>query len=269
MKDSNIIPWWIIVMVWALSVSAHASEMMILTVEEPPGNFTDETGDISGLSVDYVREIQRRMGSTSPILMVPAARLLKTVFSQSNVAAFSVARTPEREDKANWITLVMRKPWALYAKKGSGLRINSLEDAKKVNAIGVLRDGIREDWLKQQGFKNLIEASEHEKNIKLLMREKVSLIFYSPHGAAHLCRKLGYDFNELEPVLFPHASLSYIVMSKNGTPPETVKLWQETAQQIKNDGTFERLAEKWAKYALEKNGIQAEVKDGALNFWKE
>ena len=269
MQDIKKILCWIIVMVWALSFSAYAGEMMILTVEEPPGNFTDENGEISGLSVEYVREIQRRIGNTSPIVMAPAARLIKTVFSQPNVVAFSVARTPEREDKLHWIALVMRKPWALYGKKGSGLQIKSLEDAKKVNAIGVLRDDIRADWLKQQGFTNLIEASEHEKNIKLLMSGKVPLIFYSPHGAAHLCRKLGCDFNELEPVLFPHASLSYIVMSKNGTPPETVKLWQEAAQQIKDDGTFEKLAEKWAKYTREKDGIEAEVKDGALNFWKE
>jgi hypothetical protein len=46
-------------------------------------------------------------------------------------------------------------------------------------------------------------------------------------------------------------------------------LWQETAQQIKDDGTFDKLAEKWAIFTRGKDGVEAEVKDGALNFWKE
>lgn len=258
-----------IIMFLTMSVATHADNMMILTVEEPPGNFTDAHGTIAGLSVDYVREIQRRLKNSGRIKMVPGARLMKTVFSQPGVVAFSLARTAGRENKFHWIALVMRKPWTLYAKKGAKFRIKTLEDAKRVNGIGVLRGDIRADWLKQHGFTNLIEASEHEKNIKLLRDGKLSLIFYSPHGVAHLCRKLGYDSNEFEPVLFPHSSFSYIVMSKNGTPAETVRLWKETAQQIKDDGTFDRLARRWARYTLEKDGVEAEVKDGALNFWIE
>ena len=80
---------------------------------------------------------------------------------------------------------------------------------------------------------------------------------------------MDYDFSEFEFVLAPHASLLHIVMSKNSTPEETVKLWQETAQQLKDDSTFEKLAEKWVQYSLDKDGIESEVKDGALNFWKE
>ena len=48
----------IITITWVLSSSLAAQEMRILTAEEPPGNFTDKTGEITGLSVDYVREIQ-------------------------------------------------------------------------------------------------------------------------------------------------------------------------------------------------------------------
>ncbi len=38
---------------------------------------------------------------------------------------------------------------------------------------------------------------------------------------------------------------------------------------MKADGTFDQLAEKWAAYTREKDGIECEVKNGALNFWKE
>jgi polar amino acid transport system substrate-binding protein len=269
MKEIKNILCWMIVMFWAMSVPVYADELQIWTLSEPPGNFIDKNGKITGLSVDYVREIQQRIGSTDDIQMIPWRRIYTTALREPNIVFFSVARTSEREDKFHWIALVMRKPWALYGRKGSKLQVKSLEDAKKVKAIGAMRGDIRADWLKKQGFTNLDEADDHERNIEKLFRGRVDLIFYSPHGVAHICRKLGIDFNELEPVLFPHASLSYIAMSKNGTPPETVKLWQETAQQIKDDGTFGKLAKKWAAFTREKDGIECEVKNGALNFWKE
>ncbi len=252
-----------------MSIRVYADELQIWTLSEPPGNFVDDNGEITGLSVDYVREIQQRIGNTDEIEMIPWVRIYQTALIAPNIVFFSVARTPEREDKFHWLALVMRKPWALYRKKGSELQITSLEDAKKVNAIGVMRGDVRADWLRQQGFANLDEAADHEQNIRKLLKGRVDLVFYSPHGVAHICQKLGVDLNELEPVLFPHASLSHIAMSKNATPPETVKLWQETAQQIKDDGTFKQLAEKWVTYTREKDGIDAEVKDGALNFWTE
>ncbi len=270
LKKIKIIVCQIIAMHLAIGVfTACADKLQIWTISEPPGNFTNDDGEITGLSVDYVHEIQRRIGNTEKIRMIPWKRLYHTALKRPNIVFFSVARTKEREDKFHWIALVMRKPWALYGKKGSKLRIESLEDAKKVKAIGVMRGDIRAHWLRQKGFTNLDEAARHEQSVEKLFRQRVDLIFYSPHGVAHICRKLGFDFNRLDPVLFSHASLSYIAMSKNGTSSDTVKLWQKTAQQIKDDGKFEKLAAKWAKYTLEKDGIEAQVKDGALNFWKE
>ena len=230
MKDLIKISCWVVMIVLALNSSIYAEELRIWTLSEPPGNFVDENGDIAGVSVDYVHEIQQRIGNTDNIKMIPWKRIYQTALREPNIVFFSVARTLEREDKFHWIALVMRKPWALYGKKGSKLQVKSLEDAKKVKAIGVMRGDIRADWLRQQGFTNLDEAADHEQNIEKLIRGRVDLIFYSPQGAAHICRELGIDFHELEPVLFSHASLSHIAMSKNGTPPETVKLWQETAQ---------------------------------------
>ncbi len=269
MKDSIKILCWVFIIVLALTSLVYADELRIWTLSEPPGNFVSDTDEITGLSVDYVRAIQQRIGNTDRIQMIPWARIYQTALRKPNIVFFSVARTLEREDKFHWIALVMRKPWAFYRKKGSRLQVNSLEDAKKVKAIGVMRGDIRADWLRQQGFANLDDAADHEQNIEKLIRGRIDLIFYSPQGMAHICRKLGVDFHEFEPVLFPHASLSHIAMSKNGTSLETVKLWQETAQQIKEDGMFDKLAEKWAKYTREKDGVEAEVKGGALNFWKE
>ena len=61
---------------WFASCSAQAhtpTTLQLLTEELPPLNFT-EGDEIRGLSVDLVREIQRRLGKDYPIQVVPWAR---------------------------------------------------------------------------------------------------------------------------------------------------------------------------------------------------
>jgi len=248
---------------------SSAAELRIWTLSEPPGNFVSANGEITGLSVDIVREIQQRIGNTDKIEMIPWNRIYKTALKVPNLVFFSVARTPEREDKFHWISLMMRKPGVFYAKKGSDLQIRSLDDAKKLTAIGVMEGGVRDTWLQQQGFTNIDQVDNHELNVTKLERKRVPVIFYSPQGMAHTCKDLNYDLNAFEIVLVPYSTVSYIAMSKNGTSEKIVQQWQETAQQIKDDGTFDKTAEKWARYTREMDGVEAEVKDGALNFWKQ
>jgi polar amino acid transport system substrate-binding protein len=254
----------------AVGLPAAAPEvhnLQIVSDSQSPGMFADVQGKPIGLMVDVVTEIQRRLGTTDQIQLLPWTRALHMAKIQPNVVILSLARTPEREDLFHWVTLVMRKPWVLYAKRGAGITVKTLDDAKKVKSIVVERADIRADWLKSKGFTNLEEVNDTALNIKKLLAGHVSLIFTSPQDASQWCQQLGVKMNDLEPVLFPNFSLSYIAMSRNGTSMEIVKKWQETAQQIKDDGTFRTFAEKWAQYTQKQLNVECHVKDGALNFW--
>jgi ABC-type amino acid transport substrate-binding protein len=45
-----------------------------------------------------------------------------------------------------------------------------------------------------------------------------------------------------------------------------VRLWQQAAQAMREDGTFQRLTDKWAQKILDDYGIVTKVDDGVLNF---
>ncbi len=238
------------------------------TVEEAPGNFTDENGVIVGLSVDFVKEIQRRVGDNSPIEMLPGARLIHYSLERSNFVAFSLSRSEAREEKYHWISLVMRKPLCILARKDSNIRIDKLEDAKKYDGIGVLSTSVQHDFLIKNGFTNIEVVWSQELNLKKLYMGRMSLMYHSMHGAAKLSREMNLDINEIEPVLILQISNSSIAMSKN-SDPVIVRAWQDAAKEIKADGTFDRLAQKWLDYTEEYIGIPSEIKDGALNLWRE
>lgn len=123
------------------SAAVHATELQLLTEENPPLNFS-HLGQAKGLSIDVVQEIQRRVGNTDTIDVQPWARAYRTASTVPNVALFGTARTAAREELFQWVGPVATAVASLYSKRGAGLHIASLADAKAVSGILVVRDFI-------------------------------------------------------------------------------------------------------------------------------
>ncbi len=243
-----------------------AGELRILTVEEPPSSFIGENGEPSGFSVEILQNLQKRLNSRESIKFVPEIRALNEASQSPNIILFSFSRIPEREEKFYWIMQLMRKPWVIYAGKGAGITLRSIEDAKKLKSIGVVRGDVRASYLKQMGFTNLDELSTHAQGLKMLRLKRIQAVFYEPQGMAFECMKLGIPITEFEVISETRTSDVYIMMSKHGTPSETVEKWRKAAQSMKEDGTFQLIAEKWARNIREQYGIFCEVENGVLNF---
>ena len=144
--------------------SVWSEELTILTENLPPLNYV-ENGVLVGPSVEVVREIQKRVGSQEPIQVYPWARAYKMALEDKNVVLFGMTYTKVREDKFKWVGPLATKRDILVAKKGSGIIINSLEDAKKVKRIGTLRDDTRERLLIKHGFTNLEPVSDEQQTV--------------------------------------------------------------------------------------------------------
>jgi len=153
--------------------------LSIGTIAEPPGNFEDKDGNITGLSVDFVKEIQKRVNNNSPIQMLPGTRLIYNSLKKKDYVVFSLSKTKDREDKYHWISLVMRKPLVLFAKRGSNYNIKNLEDARKVESIGVLRGTVQHDFLIANNFNNIDPVAHHLHNLKKLMLGRISLMYHT------------------------------------------------------------------------------------------
>jgi len=153
-----------------------AQELTIITEEYPPISFKKE-GVITGSSAEVVREILRRLKQPDNIRMLPWARGYNLLKTQENVALFSTARTQERESQFHWVGPLCVSRNGFYAKKGSGIQINSLEDAKRVGAIATYKEDAREQMLKSWGFTNLDSSSSGASNLKKLLSGRVDLWF--------------------------------------------------------------------------------------------
>jgi len=229
-----------------LLASVHpvlSAELTILTENLPPLNYLKDRV-LVGPSVEIVKEIQRRVGSHEQIKVYPWARAYKMALQNENIVLFGMTHTEERDDKFKWIGPLATKRDILAAKKDSGIRIKSLEDAKKVKRIGTLRDDTRERLLKKLGFSNLESVSDEQLNAKKLVLGRIDLWAYKKPGLETVCELAGVDYGKIEEVYHLREIYVSIAFSKK-TQDSIVQKWRTAFNEMLADGTILKIRNKW------------------------
>jgi len=221
-----------------VSTVLFPQEIKILTEDSGPANYLDGEGKLIGFSTEVVREILRRLGEADKIEVYPWARAYKLLEEQADVALFSTTRTTEREEQFKWVGPLMMIEWALYKRQDSDLTLDSLEEAKRVKGIVVVKNDAKEKFLIESGFSNFFSANSALSSIRMLQNRRVDFWLTSNRGILATSEQAG-----LEPDLFTKAlSIKkvylYIAFSKK-TSNEVVEKWQAVLDEMKRDGTYE------------------------------
>ena len=225
------------------SQSGLCEELTILTENLPPLNYVD-SGELVGPSVEIVKAIQKKVGSREQIQVYPWSRAYKMALEEKNVILFGMTYTKVRHDKFKWVGPLAMKRDVLVARKGSGIIIDSLEDAKKANRIGTLRDDTRGRLLEAHGFENLEPVSDEQLNAKKLALGRIDLWAYKIPGMRTVCDLAGVDYTKFEEVYHLREIELMIAFSKK-TSDAIVKTWQDAFNELSSDGTILLIRKKW------------------------
>jgi polar amino acid transport system substrate-binding protein len=213
--------------------------IQMITEEYPPVTFMMD-GKVAGFVTDMVREISGRQRIPDNIRLTSWKNGYEMAVINPNVALFSTERTKEREKLFQWVGPVGKNSAIFYAKKGSGIRINSLDEARKVAAIATTANWFTEQDLKGKGFTNLVSAPLPTNNVRQLMQGEAQLSVFTDITVAEIVKNAGYRMDDLEPVFTLSNTYFYIAMSL-GTPLEEVSKWQSALDGLKADGAFEKI----------------------------
>lgn len=218
--------------------------MTILTEEDPPDQFRDDQGNLTGYTVELVREIQKRLGNTDPIRMAQWAGAYDLALKDPNVVIFNMNRTKAREDLFYWVGPVNEFSHGFFALKESDLSIHSLDDARKIPRIGVYKDDFRDEYLTSLGFHNLDRATSSDANIRKLLEGHIQVMVTSPSGLDLQMTNLGASASQVKALYIFLRTQSYIAISKK-TAPTVVVDWVKALNSLKQDGTFQKIYVKW------------------------
>ena len=221
----------------------QADKLSLLTEENPPYNFTRD-GQPSGLYIDVVHEIQRRIGNKDLVTVMPWARAWRLAQHEANTALFSTTRTPEREPHFQWVGPISTGENALFALGSNKIRIRTLQEAKMASYILVPKDSFLEQILIHLGFTNLMQTQSPEMVLRMLQAGRAPLLFSSESSLNALVLQNNIPANTIRKVYTLAKAQGYIAFSAN-TPANTVKQWQDTLNQMKQDGSFNAIFHHW------------------------
>ena len=255
---------WLSLVLLLTSLSGRGADApwRIITVEEPPASFPLAGGQLDGFVVDLVKALQHQLQDDSPIELMPEGRAMLTAQQQHNTLLFSFSRTAERETQFHWVLPVLRKRWQIYLPAKSRLLLRSLTDLRKLNAIGVVRGDVREQYLIQQGLTNLVAVNSHQQNLQMLQSGRVDAIAGDSLELAYQIRQNLVKSAAPKLALTLRSSDVYLIMPKDADAG-LVKRWQHAAKTLQQSGELEQIAVSWQQRIQQEMQITVQ-RDGHL-----
>ncbi len=222
---------------------AQAKDLQIFTEENKPLNFT-ENGKVTGFSTEVVQEIQKRLGTNEPIQVVPWARGFQATREEADTMLYSTMRIEEREAFFKWVGPLTIVKTSFYGKKGGNIKLTNLNEAKLVQSIGVPRAFYSQQFLMDEGFKNLDVADNPSLMLKKFLEGRNPVFVSHEFTLPSLLTKEGVPEGEVVP-LFTFMEKGHYLAFSQKTSDEVVQKWQKALDDMKRDGTFAKIFNKW------------------------
>jgi polar amino acid transport system substrate-binding protein len=155
-----------------------------------------------------------------------------------------MARTKERESLFQWVGPIVENRWILVGLKERGLAVRSLEQARQLKTIGVVREFAWTEYLEARAFRNLEEVVRNGQNVMKLLAGRIDAYVSNDNSWIDEIKAQGQDPARFELVWTIESVQLYIAHSR-GTDPAVVARWQSALDAMKRDGSFTKIFRAW------------------------
>lgn len=228
------------------SFTVKADEFRVFTEQMPPYNYSNKDGVPVGFCSEIVREMFNRtdLKIKNDISLIPWARAYNFLEHQDDVMLYSMTRSAERDKKFQWVgPLSPRTIWLWKLASRDDITASNLTDAKK-HMVGGVYEFASSKYLQEQGFRVDMVSSINQ-NWKKLLRNRIDLVSALELEAAHSMQQLGRTFQDLEKVTILDDRYDYYLAININIDPSNTKKLQAALDQMKMDGTYEKIRNKY------------------------
>lgn len=222
--------------------------LILYTEEQPPFNYINERGQVAGRSTEIIKEIMKRQGIQSPIVMGKWTDGYNTVLKTSNTAIYSTIRTHQRESMFRWVGPIAELQYAFYVRSDSVVTATSVLDLRNYGRIAVVRNDAREQYLRALNITNILPFDEDSDCIRALSSGEAEFWLGTKDISTQNAKKQEekiYEFRILD--LPPISQRLYIAFNRK-TPDTVVQEWQQTLDGMKYDGTYDLIQSRYMPY---------------------
>ena len=221
----------------------YSFQLHFITEEFKPLNYQDN-GKITGLAPDLLFEICNRLNIPYDVEVLPWQTGYSKAQEKENAVLFSTVLNAERKDLFKWAGPIAALEWYFYAEAQNPVTMQSLDDARQLGAIGVIKDYSIEQYLKQQGFTNLVYCADHQDAFQKLLNGEIDLYPSDRVTARAALQSLGQTIYHVVEILPIRTEMLYFAFNKM-IPDDVVADFQEEIDRLKANGFLRMLSQEY------------------------
>lgn len=216
-----------------------------ITENYKPLNYT-ENSVVTGLAPDLLKEICLQLQIPYKVETLPWEEAYQTAQNTPNAVLFSMIMEPERKELFKWAGPIASLDWYFYQKAPGTLQLNSIEDAKTVQKIGVLADYSIEQYLVAEGFTNLVYCEDNVDAFQKLLSGEIDLFPSDRFTAEAALQSIERTLFHVSERITIKTDLVYFAFNRN-IPDDVVADFQEAIDEQKKKGTLLGLTRKYLR----------------------
>lgn len=226
---------------------ASARPLRLVTLEYPP--YVYSKGDhVEGVATRVVKEAFTRINQPITIEILPWARSIRYVETGNADAIYTVFKTHERTQFADYIDQVLfDQAVSFFMKKGNTIKYQGDMASLKQYSFCVVIDisyGAKFDRaVKDKVLTKIYQTRSAQQCVKMLLQGRVDLWVNNLFGALWVAKSMGVssEIVALEPAI--QSTPSYIAFSKKNGLIDVRDKFDRAIQQMKQDGTYQSTVE--------------------------
>lgn len=240
----------VLIISFLLLTSTSREEILYMQTEHwPPYVIFDKDEEVSGLDIDILKEVSRRLNVKLKVVEIPWARALVDMEKGSADILSNVLRREEREKYMHYLEppYVEYTVKCFYIKKGSGVKIEKYSDIYRYK-IGITRGSAYFPQFDEDSRVNKVSVATTDQQIKMLMAGYIDALIGTESVIDYLLsasdsypptafEKSTYQFRQRNPL--------YFTISHKSPFMKRVPEIEQIIKELFNEGFIDRAKEKY------------------------
>lgn len=203
-----------------------------------PPYIVDDDGEARGPAVDLVRELAAATGTDPGMRLMPFQRAIMAL-DLGDTLYPALLRTPDREKKYAWIGEVYADH-AVFFTRSTLPAVRTVEDARRLPGITVLRGSELQGMLAAFGLQNVEANASERDNARLLANDRIDAWFTLRLVGRATWNELAFNPADLR-AGDSLAALSFWIVASANLPPATVAKLRSAYRAMRRDGRYGRI----------------------------
>ncbi|MGP4843450.1 substrate-binding periplasmic protein [Marinobacter sp. 1Y8] len=232
----------IVSLLWSLTLHAQQNRSLTcFSAVYPP--YVIENGGLTGIDVDVVREVGKRLGIDITIRLEPWKRLEEALAAGLRDCVFSYFKTEPRKAYALYTSVPLHiTPYTLFVRTDKKPVTGKLQDlfGKTIGVNRGFQTTPEFESAKRLGQIKVIEVGKDEQSMRMLALGRVNAVLTNDDVGRYMIRKLGLE--DIEPLMPPMSiTPAYLVLRKTPDLEPLLDQFNWALFEILKDGTYESI----------------------------